>query len=221
MRVDRHNPDRVYSLQTIYGPLYFRDNFGDITNLVSLFYHRVYRITKIFSQGVILDVGANIGLAAAWFARHNPRRRIYCFEPLAGNAALIAMNCPDATVVRSALGLGRGRIKLGVDVDGVMASRIPCQWKTNETEFDMISLDEFGGTARVEQVALMKIDAEGMEVDILRGGREILKKTWQVVAETHGPDLHRETIRHLSLVGFSVYEEHYKTKTGLVFASRR
>ena len=34
----RHHPAHVYALDTVYGRLHFRDNFGDITNLPNLLY---------------------------------------------------------------------------------------------------------------------------------------------------------------------------------------
>ena len=100
LHLEEHHPNKIYTLNTIYGPLYFRDNFGDITNLVNLFYRQVYQIQTVTSPGVIIDLGANIGLAAAWFAYHNPEHPIYCFEPLADNASLIKFNCPKAEVNR-------------------------------------------------------------------------------------------------------------------------
>ena len=220
LRLGSYNPNDVYSLQTVYGPLHFRDNFGDITNLVSLIYHNEYRMQKLTQQGVILDIGANIGLAAAWFASHNPGRTIYCFEPLAANAALISMNCPSAKVERVALGHQRGRIKLHVDRDNVMASSISCQWETQDVEFDVISLDEFSKAANLGQVALIKIDVEGMEVDVLKGCQETLKKTHQVVVETHSRHLHDEAIRHLRQAGLHIDSEQFTGKVGMVFALR-
>ena len=221
LNVGAYSPDEIYSLETIYGPLYFRDNFGDITNLVSLFYHQVYRLRELSQQGAILDVGANIGLAARWFAHHNPGREIHCFEPLASSAALIKRNCPDAHIEQVAVGAQRGQTKLGVDRDGVMASRIPCQWDTQEVDLDVISIDEFAKAKDLKQVALLKIDAEGMEVEILQGCQETLKKTHQVVIETHNPSLHDEAIGHLRREGFYVDTETFHGTTGLVFASRR
>ncbi|MGH2396606.1 MAG: FkbM family methyltransferase [bacterium] len=219
LNLGAYSPKEVYSLQTIYGLLYFRDNFGDITNLVSLLYHQVYRLRGLSQEGVILDVGANIGLAAKWFAHHNPGRSIYCFEPLAANAALIRLNCPGAKVEQVAVGARRGRVKLRVDRDSVMASSISCRWETEEVEFDVISLDEFAGTRALEQVALMKIDAEGMEVEILRGCQETLRRTQQVVMETHSRSLHDDAIGHLRHAGFHIDSEQFGVTTGLLFAS--
>ena len=60
LNLGRYRPHDVYSLETIYGPLYFRDNFGDITNLVSLFYHQVYRLRELSQQGAVrVEPGAH------------------------------------------------------------------------------------------------------------------------------------------------------------------
>jgi FkbM family methyltransferase len=214
-----YHPNEIYSLKTIYGPLHFRDNFGDITNLPGLFHQNVYRAKALVGDGVILDVGANIGLAAAWFALHNPGTPIYCFEPLAANAALINKNCPTARVEQVAVGAQRGRVKLHVDPDSVMASSIPCRWETSDAEFEVISLDEFTHQRGIERIAMLKIDVEGMETEILKGGQETLKRTHRVAMETHGKSRHEEAVRRLQDMGFNIDAEEFAGTTGLVFAS--
>jgi FkbM family methyltransferase len=214
-----YHPKKVYTVQTIYGPLYFRDNFGDITNLPDLFLQNVYRSKTLAEDGVILDVGANIGLAAAWFALHNPGRCIYCFEPLEANVALIHLNCPPATVEQVAVGAHHGRVKLHVDPDSVMASKIPCWWDTSDHEFEMVPLDEFTSQHNIEQIALLKIDVEGMETDVLQGGQETLKRTCRVAMETHGASRHDEAMSYLRAMGFDIDAQEFVGTTGLVFAS--
>lgn len=221
LRLGSYKPDKMYSLKTVYGPLFFRDNFGDITNLVDLFYRQEYRVREISEEGVILDIGANIGLAAAWFAHYNPGKMIYCFEPLGPNVQLIKLNCPDAQVVQVGVGARTDRVKLKVDQDNVMASQISCEWDTHEVEFDVITLDDFLKTRGVEQVSLMKIDVEGMEDEVLQGARQTLENTHQVVMETHSQTLHQKTIQHLQRTGFYVDSEHFNKSTGLLFASRQ
>jgi FkbM family methyltransferase len=221
LKLGSYHPREVYSLSTVYGPLHFRDNFGDITNLPGLFHQNVYRSTTLTGAGVILDVGANIGLAAAWFSLHNPNRPIYCFEPLKANVALVRKNCPRAIVKQAAVGAVRGSIKLQVDPDSVMASSIPCRWKTTQAEFDVITLDEFISEQRIERVALLKVDVEGMEIEILKGAGETLKRTARVAMETHAESRHCEALRRLKEAGFTIDAEEFSNTTGLVFASSK
>jgi FkbM family methyltransferase len=213
-----YHPNEVYALKTIYGPLYFRDNFGDITNLPGMFHQNEYRSKALAEDGVILDVGANIGLAAAWFALHNPGRPIYCFEPLAANVALITRNCPTAIVEQVAVGACHGRVKLRVDPDSVIASLIPCWWETKDFEFEVISLDEFTSERGIERVALLKIDVEGMETEVLKGSEQTLKRTSRVAMETHGTLRHDQVMKSLRQSGFQIDAQEFDGGTGLVFA---
>ena len=79
LNLDSHNPGDVYSLRTNYGLLHFRDNFGDITNLANIFHRNTYKVTELAHEGVILDIGANVGLAAAY--RRNGKRAAASTSP--------------------------------------------------------------------------------------------------------------------------------------------
>ena len=98
MGLARYHPDQIYELPTRYAKVFLRDNFGDVTNLPDLLFRNVYRLGRVAEEGVILDIGANIGLFAAWAAWMNPGRLIYCLEPLASNTRLIPLNCPAAVI---------------------------------------------------------------------------------------------------------------------------
>lgn len=219
--LSRHRPDRIYSIQTTWGRLHFRDNFGDITNLVDLFHHQVYKVDELDPDGVILDIGANIGLAAAYFARLCPSRPIYCFEPLIPNAALIPLNCPTAQVHQVAVGASRGQARLQVDSDSVMASTVLPSWETHEETFEVIPLDEFASSNEIGHVALIKIDAEGMENEILAGATEVLKRTGHIVMETHGRTRHDKALDLLRNSGFRVVRDEYDGETGIILARLR
>jgi FkbM family methyltransferase len=221
LKLARYHPEKVVSFKTTFGTLYFRDNFGDITNMVNLLFRREYRLKQLTSPGVILDVGANIGMAAVWFHYYNPDREIFCFEPLQTNAALIRLNCPEAKVFELALGSEPGKVDLSVDRDEVMASAIPTQWKTTLQQFPVATLDALAIKEQWTDVAMLKMDVEGMEAEILKGAKNILRKTHHVVVETHTSELHEQTIQHLIEGGLTIDSELGKRKgTGLLFASR-
>jgi FkbM family methyltransferase len=215
----RHHPERVYAIDTKFGRLHFRDNYGDITNLHDLFYNRVYA-TPLPPSGTIFDVGANIGLAAAWFAHAHPGHRVYCFEPLEGNASMIPLNNPAARVSRAAIGAQRGRVTLRVDGHGTMASSVSRPVDTRDVEFEVIPLDEFVVSEGVDRIDLLKVDVEGMEEEILRGAPRTLAMSERVVLESHGRALHDRVIELLKSAGFRIDSEEFDGRIGFVRASR-
>jgi FkbM family methyltransferase len=217
----RYHPEHIYELPTRFGKIFLRDNFGDITNLPDLLYRNVYGCEHLQEDGVILDIGANIGLFAVWAAFLNPGRQIFCFEPLASNVRLIGRNCPTAIVHRVALGRVRATKKLRVDHHSIMASSVATSWPTIEEEFEVIPLDEFVRQHAIERVAFMKIDTEGMEVEILDGARETLCKTIRISMETHSPELHRQVAQRLSDAGFAIEDKGFTDGTGLLIGVRR
>jgi FkbM family methyltransferase len=169
---------------------------------------------------VILDVGANIGLAAAWFSREFPGRPIHCFEPLAENARMAAVNCPAAIVNAVAIGSEPGHVELNVDRDAVMASTIPWDRAVSSRRLEVITLDDYAREKGIDRVAFLKIDTEGMELGVLDGAVETLASTYVVAMETHGRDRHDGTLDRLRAAGLRIDAEEFDGHTGMVFASR-
>lgn len=218
--LDHHYPTQRYRLNTAYGALTFRDNFGDITNLFKIFYQKEYAVGPLNYPGAIVDVGSNIGLAAAWFAIHYPGSPIYCIEPLKENANLIRINCPSAQVETTAMGSEPGQVRLAVDPDRVMASGIEYGRAKREEEFEVITLDRFVSTRQIGQISLLKVDVEGMEAEVLRGGLIALSATSRVVLETHGRETHEVVAQLLTAAGFVLEPARFNGRTGLISAFR-
>jgi len=218
--IGEHHPEETYSLRTRYGTVTLRDNFGDVTNLPDLFVRGGYRVTSVADEGAILDVGANIGLFAAWAAHHNPANQLHCFEPLTGNARLIPLNAPSAVVHRVGVGRERSSVTLSVDKHGAMASALPRAVETHGESFDVETLDELTREAGIHQVAFLKIDTEGMELDVLDGATQTLQRTRRIAMETHGPELHRGSVDRLHAAGFQLEDEPLKGETRVLFATR-
>jgi FkbM family methyltransferase len=217
----RHDPASTYALATTLGPVHLRDNFGDVTNLPGLLVENTYRVTQLDRPGEILDVGANIGLFAKWIRAHNPGRRIHCFEPLAGNAALAQQNCPDAIVNRLGVGRAPARVQASVDRYGMMASSVGQKWELVPYEFDVIPLDDYARQQGISEVAYFKLDTEGMELDVIAGAKWVLERTHRVGMETHGDERHRASIAELRALGFTIDAEERAGAVGMVWASRK
>ncbi len=216
----RYHPEVVHLVRTRWGPVHLRDNFGDVTNLPRVWLQNEYRLERLEGEGVILDVGANIGLFAAWAAAHNPGRAIHCFEPLAANRRMIALNCPSAVIAPGGLGRQAGTVTLRVDAHAIMASTVDTSWPTQPQAFEVVPLDEYARATGIGAVAFLKLDTEGMELEILDGARETLRRVARVAMETHGEDRHRGALQRLTAAGLTIRAEWRRGATGMVFAER-
>jgi FkbM family methyltransferase len=202
--------------------VHLRDNLGDVTNVPGLLAENIYRAGKVETEGAILDCGANIGMFTLFMRAHNPGRPIHSFEPLPGNARMVRLNCPDAVVNQTGVGREATTVKLGVDAQGLMASSIAQAWSLEETEFPVIALDTYAAEKGIGPVAFLKIDTEGMELEVLDGAKELLRRTHRVAMETHGDDRHRGSIERLKAAGLAIDgEERTGPAAGLLWASRK
>jgi FkbM family methyltransferase len=216
-----YHPQEVYTLKTKIGHLHFRDNFGDVTNLADVIWRDVYRVMKNKPKGTMLDVGANVGLAAAMLSYVNPSGRIICIEPLAACCRMVQNNCPNAEVVQAAAGAEPGTVRLRVDPDQVIASAIPTAWSAHDEDVPVRTLDEICADKGITDVGFLKMDVEGMEGEVFDGAEQTLRRTKRIAMETHGKALHEQIQQRLRDAGFTITASLFKTKTGMVYAERR
>lgn len=150
----------------------------------SVFYYKmgmdfVSNVECIKNRDVI-DVGAFIGDSALVFNEYNPKK-VYAFEPVEENYVImektISLNNLQDIVVPVKSGLGSSRRQEKIFIKDSASSAV--SW--NETEnipsqqFEVFTLDGYVEQNNLD-VALIKVDTEGMEVDCIRGAIETIKK---------------------------------------------
>jgi len=143
---------------------------------------------------VVLDIGANIGISSLYFSRIFPNARIYAFEPVPENFALLQENTRAVrriTAINAALGREPGELR-------ILAS-------DNQANFGGFSLHEAGtdreqgqavevrnAQAEMDRLGVaaadvIKIDTEGAEWDILTAlDDRFLNETQLIMGELHG-----------------------------------
>lgn len=132
----------------------------------------------------VVDVGANIGNHVVWYARHLGASRIYPVEPNPAALALLEQNINanglGDRIDRRGLGLGAGRgdgrfrAETG-DADNLGATRLVA---AADGGIETRSLDALLGGDRVD---VIKIDAEGMEMDVLAGAEALIARDRPVI----------------------------------------
>jgi FkbM family methyltransferase len=155
--------------------------------------HNVAKAAELLnghSEGVVLDIGANMGSFTIPLAYYNPQFSFVCFEPqrmvcyqLCGNVALNKLQ--NVKVFNQGLGEHDEFFMITVpdyaeeenigafSLDEEVREHNDYLCKTNgKTELITVApLDSF----RIGNVKLIKIDVEGMELSVLKGGLETLK----------------------------------------------
>lgn len=139
--------------------------------------HAVLRMAKA-APGVIIDVGANDGAWTEAVLAHGAERPVHCFEIVPETFALLKKRFAGAdNVVANQVGLGasEGTISFFPDpVESVYASRyaMPDRGKRTATEVPVTTGDDYLEQHGIKRIAYLKVDVEGMEMEVLEGFRQ-------------------------------------------------
>lgn len=137
----------------------------------------------------IFDIGANIGTFTTWMAKVYPKGKIYAFEP---QRIVFQMLCGNMSINNHdnvyAMNMGLGDVNETIEffepdytqkVDyGTFSLVEPVIEKmtNNLSVVDISTLDSFMSKHKIEKVDLLKIDVEGMDIQVLRGAKETIKR---------------------------------------------
>lgn len=154
-----------------------------------------YRLPAEISPSVIFDVGANIGMAAAYFATVYPQARIYCFEPLPENLELLRVNAartsPRITVIPCGLSDRTAELEYRYSRDprnfGGGGFHALGTREERSVTLDVTTAGKAMADLGLDRVDVFKIDTEGHEMAILKGIPEAARIAAQAfIGELHG-----------------------------------
>ncbi len=173
---------------------------------------------QVFQPGMIVaDIGANIGMFTVWMSKAvGPTGRVYAVEPqrriyqmLVGNLALNEIT--NTFVMNGALG----------SRDGVLTVPIVDYDKPGHANFGGVSLagdsttptegsGESVPVTKLDSIPgpfhFLKIDVEGMELDVLKGAEEVLKRDKPILyVENDRQDKQKELIEWLLAADYRLF----------------
>ncbi|HEY2132214.1 MAG TPA: FkbM family methyltransferase, partial [Acetobacteraceae bacterium] len=135
---------------------------------------------------VIIDCGANIGIASIWYAQRYPRARIIAVEPEPENFRILTMNAanfPNITVVQGGISDRQTRLSLSNVGDA------PWAWETKESnetgEIATFTIPGLLDTVPNGRPLIVKIDIEGFEVALFRSNLDWPREIPLIVFESH------------------------------------
>lgn len=121
----------------------------------------------------VFDVGANTGQSAAQYVKVFPHALIHSFEPVRSTFKELQANTSSLPLVRCyplALGAATGKVTMSVGPD----SRFASITQDAGEAVDMTTVDTFCSERGISHIHFLKVDCEGADLDVLRGGKDMI-----------------------------------------------
>ncbi len=185
--------------------------------------------------GTVVDVGANVGQFALIARRCLPQARILSFEPVpdaADRFARALAGQPDVKLFRTAVGVTRTTLPIHITARADSSSLLtpalqsevyPGTHEVGVLQVDVAPLDQVIHADDISGPALLKIDVQGYEQQVLEGCETLLQRFCWILAELSfvelyaGQTLAPEVIGWLDCRGFcldGVYASDMSYKKG-------
>lgn len=184
------------------GSVHLRYGTTDDAVLRQVFSRREYDLSKypqrarldaaydrILASGktpLIIDAGANVGMASIWFARKYPKAHLLAVEPDPDNLEICRANLasyPNVRVVDGAIGAEPGHVGLVNPKGRADAVRTVREEGGGVRIYSVPELlAEAGANA---ELLLVKVDIEGFESDLFSSNTDWLDRTAALIVEPH------------------------------------
>lgn len=180
-------------------PVIARPNTSDLKVFAQIFALREYRCLDDLNdprrpemelEGLIVDLGANVGYSAAYFLSKFPKCRVVSVEPFRPNFEMLRKNLAPygerVVTIEAAVMPGASLVTLDTSQPGE-------EWGVTVKPSSMgtiptISIPDILNQSRMDSIALLKIDIEGAEKHLFEADTSWLESVENIVIELHGED---------------------------------
>jgi FkbM family methyltransferase len=177
-------------------PLFLRLKTSDIEVYGKIFAEREYRFKAIRQPKVIVDAGANIGLASVFFANAFPEATIIAIEPEETNFTLLKKNVaayPRIIPVQAALWYENALINLidpGINTEwNKWGFQTQKAGEGNENkvchQIQGMTVDKIMRDQGIDFIDVLKVDIEGAEKEVFADASHWIDKVGALIIELH------------------------------------
>ncbi len=196
------------------GPWTFGDRKSLNTVVEEILFRREYQFKSGHDSPLVIDAGANFGLATYYVKRMHLAKRVICFEPsplcverLRGNVA--ANRYEDVVVHHAALGVEEGEATFHFSAENPLAGALTPRHSREGMTTARVPVRRLSDFL-TEPVALLKLDIEGAEADVLEEAADRLDVVEHLFCEVHPvegqtPSLLARVLAVLERAGFCVH----------------
>ncbi len=171
--------------------VYLRPSSTDISTVREIFLRQEYAwaAERLPVAPLIVDVGANIGLASRYFLHHRPQAQILAIEALPDTYAVTQKNlglpeiAKQCRVVNVAIWSTNDQISISVPTPGAFSRATVGE--AGEVLVRSCRLETLLEQEGIDHVDLLKVDVEGAEVEMFRSADAWLGKIQALAIEFH------------------------------------
>lgn len=184
--------------------------------------HLLINLDIDVSNSTAIDIGSNIGNHAIEFAKYF--KKVICYEPNPRAYDLLATNTKNlknVEVFNWGIGSKEEFLQLQENINNIGGSSAKYQIdEKNIVNIEVKPLDNDFDS--LKKVMLLKIDVEGMEIDVLRGAEKIITKFYPLICfEQHKTDFLKnfhetEVIDWLREKDYKIYAIHKPTRKNII-----
>jgi len=176
-------------------PVHYRKGTSDVGLVYDILFKpgrkSEYWLPESLNASVVLDIGANVGVAARYLAHRFPEAEIHAFEPIPDNQVQLRRNVAETRIHVHEFGLGSsaGEVTFSIpgdlDVNRGGYSRLAAE-SASAVNGQIRVVSETLAALGIEAIDIIKIDVEGAEHDILGAlPDEFLSRTTWIYGELH------------------------------------
>ncbi|MDX1530527.1 MAG: FkbM family methyltransferase [Rhodothermales bacterium] len=207
----RYQPTTTAVLGT---PLDLPDARSFLEMHYDIFERESYRFETEEAEPYIIDGGANIGLSVLYFKALHPRSRVVAFEPDPAIFAYLERNVRRSGAERVALvpkALAAAEARRAFVEEGSYGSRLARPGGAENSAVETVRLRPY----LYSRVALLKLDIEGAEAEVLADCADLLPNVERVALEYHSfadePQTLHVILSVLAEAGFRVHVNEVRT----------
>jgi FkbM family methyltransferase len=170
--------------------LFLRRSTTDVYTFYHVFLNLGYKFSIDFSPKVIVDCGANVGLATLYFKGEYPGAQIISVEPEQSNYEMLVKNTekyPDIKCIKAGIWNKNAILKVEDEFNigkwGFICKEVNTE---DENTVRALSITEIMTKHDIKQIDILKIDIEGSEIELFSSNYEDwLPNTRVIIIELH------------------------------------
>jgi FkbM family methyltransferase len=191
-------------------------NQGDIQSVREVMVDQIYRLPHSITPSVMVDLGANIGLASVFYHCEYDCEVIICVEPLPRNVAVLEenlrLNRMTALVYHAAISPAAGTVRFKSDRCSNLGH---IDNDNGDIPVSSVTMSEILRNTPNNWIDLLKIDIEGHEQTLLSENNGWLERVGAILIEFHPTVVdYPASIELLKYNGFRYYPPAYTLRAG-------